>query len=265
MSCKLLSWIGIFVGQSFFACYHAFMIYSRSSQPATSPNPSFSSVRLLSVFVLGIVFVIWASIYGSRWFFSHVMEHSQPVPGDATHYDPVARYPDALAYAGSDARLLSIKARFVRSDGTMDLTAAYEPGPSTVYTFVHDAPPAKNTPPPGVRSADRDFSKQQVVVTLSRPNQTLRTIGFGGSSFAGYKYVNQGMRRDEGRPGVSTSLTVTDAPRCSFADLWKQALHTQNSIPRDAVATIEYEAGRYRFQVVDQPQLSFSSDCHLVP
>lgn len=238
---------------------------SRSSQPAISPDPSFSSVRFISIFVLGIVFVILGSVYGSRWFFSHVMEHSQAVPGDATHYDPIARYPDALAYAGSGARLLSIKARFVRSDGTMDLKASYEPGPSTVYTFVHDAPPAKNTPPPGVRSADRDFSKRQVVVTLSRPNQTLRTVRFGGSSFRGYQYVNQGMRRDEGQPGVLTSLATTDAPHCSFADLWKRVLQTQNSIPRDAVATIEYEAGVYRFQVLDQSQLSFSSDCQLVP
>src|SRR5262245_21686427 len=52
---------------------------------------------------------------------------------DATHFDPIASYPQVLAIAGSDADLYYISASHVSSDGTVDLTASSVEG--ITYNF----------------------------------------------------------------------------------------------------------------------------------
>src|SRR4051812_7881088 len=102
---------------------------------------------------LAVVIVIGACvIFGIIPFFETGGGNAdtRSVPGDAAHFDPVASYPSVLDYAGTGAKLISVNAYYVRSDGTVELNASYSPAPYVDYEFVHklDKAPA-NAPPIG--------------------------------------------------------------------------------------------------------------------
>ncbi|MCA0452389.1 MAG: hypothetical protein LCI00_00215 [Chloroflexi bacterium] len=187
------------------------------------------------------------------------MADTRPVPGDAARFDPVAGYAGVLDHAGTGAQLVGIDAYYVRSDGTMDLTATYSPAPHAEYNFMRElSEPPPNAPPIGAGGANTDPWYEPVEIELSKPGQWWSV----SSSSGDYSYVNQGMMRDVNSAVNGLSSPVIEPPACSFADLWAIAL--TKDAPAEAVAIIEYDVEGYDFSISGLSiNLEFGMDCKL--
>lgn len=174
-------------------------------------------------------------------------------------FDPIAMLPTAQAMAGEGAQLLGIDMRFVRSDGTMDLTATYNPAPSTTYAFMIEVPPPPDAPPVGVGGYTGGNFYQQMEVIAERPGQPRRVTEVGGGGRLEYTYVTQGLRLNPSTPRGSAPSTAIALPTCSLAALWAEAI--RRDAPRDAVATITYDQTGYRFSIQGVITLRFNPDC----
>ena len=181
------------------------------------------------------------------------------IPGDAAHFDPVASYPSVLDYAGTGAELVSIKAYYVRSDGSTELNATYSPAPNVDYNFVRklDKAPA-NAPPIGAGGSNTAPWYEPINIHLYQPGQWRKV----SSSSVSYTYVNKGMERSVDDPENGLTYPIVPAPRCQFAKLWSIAL-TEDA-PAEAVAIIGYDANGYDFSISGlSVYLKFDVDCNL--
>ena len=187
------------------------------------------------------------------------MADTRPVPGDAARFDPVGGYSGVLEFAGSGAQLLSISAYYVRSDGTMELTASYSPAPYVTYNFAREmAEPPPNAPPIGAGGANTDPWYEPIEIRLYQPGQWRRVT----SSNVSYTYANQGMDRDVDSAVNGLPSPAIEPPACAFADLWAVAL--TKDAPAEAVAIIGYDANGYEFSISGLSiNLEFGMDCKL--
>jgi hypothetical protein len=174
-------------------------------------------------------------------------------------FDPIAMLPTAQAMAGEGAQLLEIEMQFVRADGTMDLTATYNPAPSTTYTFMIEVPPPPDAPPVGVGGYTGGNFYQRVEVIAERPGQPRRVTEVGGGGRLEYTYVTQGLRLKPSTPSGSPAGVPIPPPACSLTALWEEAI--RRDAPRDAVATIEYDENGYSFRIQGMLSLRFNADC----
>jgi len=175
-----------------------------------------------------------------------------PVPGDPGYFDPVASASAARQFAGPNSKLISMVARNVRSDGTMDLTAVVVPN-ETDYQFIRpvDAPTRVPTSP-------GQQWYQPINVSVSRPGEMIDAHESNTHS----TYYNAGMQRNLDNPLPRLVGTVTDDPRCSFQQLWKVAL--QMGAPANALAVISYDHTGYHFAITGtRIYLSFDLNCQL--
>lgn len=116
------------------------------------------------IFTVFIVFITMisigigvASIFAPN-LFNQLMEtftgiqavETRAVDGDAAAFDPISAYDSIAAFAGEGAQLVSFDAYYVRSDGTLDLTATYTPSPRVTLEYLLEVPRPDNAPPPGV-------------------------------------------------------------------------------------------------------------------
>ncbi len=177
------------------------------------------------------------------------------VAGDATHFDPIAAYGAARDLAGPGAQLTSMNVRFVRSDGTLDLKAAYSPSPGVDYGFVREVPRPANAPPPGAGGGAGPWY-EPVRITVLEPGRTIsRSINGSRATFP-----NRGMIRYPETATLKADTPIAD-PACSLAALWKGATAGRN-VPADAVAVVRYEADGYRFAIADlKVNAAFGPDC----
>jgi hypothetical protein len=182
---------------------------------------------------------------------------TREVPGSATSFDPVAALPGVTDYAGSGAQLLSISAYYVRSDGTLDLTAdSYHP--YVEYNFAREVAAPADAPPVGAGGSFSGKWYEPVEIKASKPGQWYH-VDAGSSE---YDYMNKGMERETSRP-TSSQQNIVPAPKCAFADLWKTALKVKE-VPQSAVATIEYDYDGYDFRIGDLSiWMKFDLDCKL--
>lgn len=165
-----------------------------------------------------------------------------PVPGDARRFDPIASFAQIKTHAGEGAVFTGLYARYVRSDGTVELGASYEP--YVTYSFYHElATPPPDAPPLGAGGGAEWYLP--VNVLLRTPE-----MGF------------LGMRRSE-LTAVSEAPDEPAAdPTCSFAALWGIAL--ERDAPASAVAVITYDQNGYNFWIDDTDiRLNFTPDCSL--
>lgn len=165
-----------------------------------------------------------------------------PVPGDARRFDPIANLAQIKAHAGEGAVFTDLYARYVRSDGTVELGATYEP--YVTYSFYRElATPPPDAPPLGAGGGAEWYLP--VNVLLRTPE-----MGF------------LGMRRSE-QPAVSEQPDEpAPDPTCSFATLWGVAL--ERDAPASAVAVITYDVNGYAFWIEDTDiRLNFTLDCTL--
>jgi hypothetical protein len=188
----------------------------------------------------------------SGYYFSDIHGVQTFLPGDEASYNPIQHYDSAAALAG-DVDLFRMDARFVSSDGTMDLTAAYDP--MVRYQFFGGATKSDDRPiGAGGGGARTHF------VTIEVTDSGFRHTGSDPDG-SQYYDLNLGMRKREhdgsaGRVGVEP----LSPPKCSFATLWEHAV--DGGAPSNAVATITYDFRGYHFRIEDtEYRWDFDKDC----
>jgi hypothetical protein len=183
---------------------------------------------------------------------------SRPVAGDPAHYDPIAGLPAMRAFAGEGAQLTQFEASFVRSDGTLDLTASYTPSPRVTTQWLVKVPPPSDAPPVGAGGLGTWY--RRVTIDAYRPGQGGRVTTRGpGGSFS-YQYENEGMTRRSDAPAALREVTVLEPPRCALSKLWQVA--RERGAPDEAVAVIEYTRDGYDFTIRDvRFSLAFDHGC----
>jgi hypothetical protein len=178
---------------------------------------------------------------------------TRPVEGDPANFDPILSFDSMQAFAGADAQLTEFEAHFVRSDGTLDLTATYVPSPRVKAEFMVKVDAPADAPPIGAGGGGIWY--ETITIDAYTPNQARRVT----SSSLSYTYVNEGMTRSVRSPQTTTP-TFLESPTCPFEALWRVAL--TEGAPSDAVAVITYDEDGYQFSIRDVGvSLQFTTDC----
>ncbi len=187
-------------------------------------------------------------------------ERTFAFPSDTHNLDPFTALEAARLHAGKGARLAAIEARFVRSDGTMDLHADYTPSPEVEYRFVAPAESeGAPLPPVGAGGAHGAAWVQDVTVRGYRPGRVSRVQRTTATSRTEYTFRNEGMVVDTGSKRPGSLPEGLAPPQMSTKRLWELAI--ASGAPSDAVATIEYDKDGYRFSITGTKiRLSFELD-----
>ncbi len=201
------------------------------------------SVAAMSIFA---PHVLTQAVVGSG-----AVADSRPVPGKLTSFDPIAAYAQVSSYAGADAWLLKMDATNVRSDGTLDLSATYEPAPNVRYTFARPAPAPKGVGPIGVGNNSGGAYRQELILTAEKPMRRTVTRYTNGTRTTD-RFQTEGLWRDERDPESLAADRAVDlgrvaSPTCSLATLWKVAV--EHGVRTDAVARVTYDTSVYSFRI----------------
>ncbi len=217
-----------------------------------------SSIKTLLLIIVAICLVLvlgFGLVVGANYATGYFIQGTRPIPGDAARYDPIETFPQIATFAGNNVQLLRINMKFVKADGTLDLTASY--GSEVVYRFaqVVGIPDASTIPlgAGGIRSLPvNDTYATRIDVTVTRP-------GPGGSEQD--QYYDFGMDKSL-IPVAPLTETIVPTPNCPLKTLWDTAI--KNGAPIDAVATIEYSSMGYTFSIAHtQIYLTFNLSCQL--
>jgi hypothetical protein len=200
-------------------------------------------VAVLAVAAPNILNNLIGSITGAQ------MPQSKPVPGAASSFDPVSTFEAVRQFAGENAQLISLRASNVRSDGTLDLTATYSPGPRVDYRFAREIPRPADAPPVGAGGTGTGPWYEPITVEAYQPGQRRQVTTIGGGVKTSYQYVNEGMTRTVSSASTSLGGTLVDAPTCPFKDLWQTVLEANSKAQKDAVASITYDSDGYDFVI----------------
>lgn len=189
-------------------------------------------------------------------------KNSIAVVGDVTVFDPILAIPGQVSdFAGDEVKLISLEAKFVKSDGTMDLTAGYHARADYEFVRVLDEPPA-DAPPVGAGGSLDDLWFEPVRVSVYDPGVVRHITSTGGNFSYSGNYVHKGMEIDVGKPVSKLSKPWVDMPVCSFGSLWTLAIG--KGAPKDAVATITYDENGYEFVIRDAKiDLLFDENCQV--
>src|SRR5258708_15523220 len=116
-----------------------------TKQATSGPNRIVLFLGMI-LLILGLMAACFGLITGLSYFQGYVVKGTRPIPGDAAKYDPIASFPQIVQFAGGNLKLLSMDMKFVKADGTLDLTADY--GPEVYYYFAHvlDSSPTNASP-----------------------------------------------------------------------------------------------------------------------
>jgi len=228
----------------------------------------FSVLKFSLGLVLAIVLFGGGILYGINYLTGTIIEQTAEIPGDATAFDPIASLPAVQAHAGAAAELLSIEAKFVKSNGTLDLTVTDPYRPRVEYEFfIPEQADGKAAPPLGAGGVEGGFYNKKVSVDVYEPGQWRHVRTFGGDVSSEYSYQNKGMDRDEGSL-VFDNPRPAPAPACSFGVLWQVAM--EKGAPADALAGIRYNLTydgepRYEFRIEgSNHKYEFKADCQIV-
>jgi hypothetical protein len=210
---------------------------------------------------LPIFFFVIGPMFG---LFNVFGEDTREVPGDAAAFDPIASYAEIEAYAKGEAasiEFIEMDATYVKSDGTLDLTAeSYFPQVTSRFAIPAERP--EDAPPIGAGGSTGDY-EQLVTIKAFQPGQMRSVTTLSGGSRTSYTYKHLGLERDIDGPTPVAQRETMPAPSCSFAELWEAAI--QRDAPRDAVAIIKYDDGEYRFSIsAVSIYLEFDQSCKLI-
>ncbi len=210
-------------------------------------------VMFLGVIVLigGVLTACFGLIIALSYFQGYFVKGTRPIPGDAAKYDPIASYPQIVQFAGGSPKLLSIDMKFVKADGTLDLTADY--GAEVYYYFAHvlNSSPT-NTAPLGAGGKPGGTYAERITVHLVKP---------GMKNYSRDNFYDYGMSSLTLSASPLTQ-TIVDPPRCTLKQLWDAAI--KQDAPANAVAHIEYGSYGYTFSIDGtQIHLQFDPNCQL--
>jgi hypothetical protein len=213
--------------------------------------------------IVGSIAFVAACVVVPRWVVeSRIKPVTVAPPGDAMRFDPVQALSEVEAFVGGGVKLVSFDARMVRSDGTMDLKATYQPPPAADYVFTKIVSAPETAPPLGTMPASSTW-QERITVKVSRPGQRFFVTSKEGGLTLKYNYVTKGMEKNVSDPAISPTPTLPSQPICLLSDLWRQAI--QRGVPQDGVATITYNSRDYRFkQYGNVKTYTFGLDCKLV-
>ena len=219
-------------------------------------HTSESNMKKALLAIIAIVVVV-GGCFGlftlSTYAVGYFVRGTRPIPGDASKFDPIAAYPDIAKFAGDNVQVERITMKFVKSDGTLDLTSNY--GAEVDYRFLHildNAP--DNAAPLGAGGKPGGTYAERIYVDVVKPGQA-------GS--AKDQWYNFGMTHQVIPAQLLTETTRVDAPTCSAKQLWDVAL--KNDAPANAVATIDYDSSGYRFSIKDTSvNMQFDTACNLI-
>jgi hypothetical protein len=212
-------------------------------------------VRNTLLAILAVVILIggcFGLVALSTYAVGYFVRGTRPIPGDAAKFDVMATYPDILKFAGDNVQLLDLSMKFIKSDGTLDLTAGY--GAAVSYRFAHilDAAPT-SAAPLGAGGKPGGTYAETVDIDIEKPSTK------GGTRD---QYYNFGMTRID-VPSRLLTETVAVTPTCSAKQLWDVAV--KNDAPANAVATIDYRSDGYTFDIKDTSvHLRFDISCNLI-
>lgn len=195
-------------------------------------------VGLLAIVAPNVLSGLMGGIFG----FS--VPQTRAVMGDAANFDFSAAWGDIQAFAGADARLLEFRAQGVRSDGTLDLTANYNP--RVDLEFVREVPRPADAPPLGAGGGPGPYY-EPIEIEIYRPGTRRSVSSTSNGVRTTYQYVNEGMVRDTNSVTTSLRGMFLPTPECTFAELWQTAL--DQGAPAEAVAAIEYDEDGYTFYI----------------
>ena len=196
----------------------------------------------------------WSRLSAALLLTACTLQGTADPPMPVENFDPSKALEAARAHAGPSSELLEFEARYVRPDGTMDLTAPYHP--SLEYTFIRRNPDAEPVPAGAPSEAF-----ERIDVTVNEP-QWVNVKSTGGCSGT---FRDRGMRRRAIAHGAQYEFDErTAAPSCSLADVWAAA-RKQVEIPKDAVAQIEFDRAGYEFRIYDlNVHLRFTASCERI-
>lgn len=203
-----------------------------------SKNGRWTCGCIVAFIVLTIGAIFGISILGGIW-----GENTWVVPGDPAKFDPLASFGEVQKFAGENLIFISLEARYIKSDGTVDLYADYNPRVEYTFAKLSDAP--ENNVPPGAPGYSADGQKYDLItVELSRPFQMWSVTTNGSTS----SYINLGMDRDVREASFSEIPEETVLPpACAFTELWQLA--RSYDAPTNGVAIIEYDEDGYDFRI----------------
>lgn len=158
-------------------------------------------------------------------------------PGVLERFDPGAGFTAMASFAGPNARLITLRATGVGSDGTMNLLSTS--GPKVEAEFVAAAIAGDPEREPAAKYAVGHAIR--VRLTVQAPNGPHR-----------------GMARAPNGRATGEERTI-EPPACTFAALWTRAIEL--GAPPTGAATIDYDADGYAFAVDGQEVRRFTADC----
>jgi hypothetical protein len=200
----------------------------------------------LSVLIAGFVLLMFLCTFGSALVGGIFFEFMWFAPSDARNYDPIAQFDAVYDRVGRNNLFISMEARYVRSDGTLDLWATYDPRVN--YQFMRTTLPI-NAKPIGAGGNAEGVQYNMTRLILDSKNDGFHLINF--IMDADYWIVTQ------------TGYEPAPPPTCPLRDLWATALAAGASDL--AVATIEYDAEGYDFEIRDTDfRFRFGVECALI-
>jgi hypothetical protein len=172
---------------------------------------------------------------------------TKSVPGDPTRFDPVARLSEMADFACEGCELVELTAYGVSADGTVNISASYEP--RVDYEF-EGSPRADVSGPVGTGGPEVNYYG----VSLGQPGMR------GSGSHVGYSnFLSFGMDREESSRTQNSGSRAIATP-CAFKQLWEHAL--TEGAPGEAVAWIKYSRRGYEFKIRGTDhRYKFEMDC----
>jgi hypothetical protein len=164
-----------------------------------------------------------------------------------------------MALAPADARLESVHATGVRSDGTMDLMASDSPAPRAVYTFHREVPAPKDAAPIGAGGSIDGRWFETLHIEAYQPGKRRQVTSIGGKIAQRFWFINRGLEIKAGSVSGKPAAPEVPRPACGFSSLWDSAI--ARGAPAEAVAQFTYDARGYLFNIPGVFTRRYRSDC----
>ncbi len=204
------------------------------------------------VLILIVIFGCGAVVTGATYAVGYFVRGTRPIPGDASKFDPFASLPQVEQFAGDGMQLVRIDMEYVKSDGTLDLTANYSAQVTYAFAHVLTTTPSNEAPLGAGGSASGGVNAERAFVMLVKP---------GPAGTYRDQYYNFGMERSTA-PAEALTQPIIPAPQCALTQLWQAAI--KQGAPANAVAVISYDNSGYDFNIdAANVHLSFDENCQL--
>jgi hypothetical protein len=185
-------------------------------------------------------------------------------PGTPHSFDAFSVLPEVQQFAGPGSKLVSIRAEYVRSDGTADTTNQRE---YAEYVFVRPLAPNERDPSAVMGTSDWKTDMGRIVVRLGAPEPELGPDEGLYATLLMPIYWSKGMFRKVGSwsdTKEELASRVVAAPACTQNELWSRAI--AEGVPANAVAEIFYNNRGFRLNVSGtEYEVYFDLNCKPLP